>query len=157
MADRIHHTIRCINKHFTFKEWGKWCEEKHKKGFLTDYIVYEFNGYKFNDCDVCLNPSIITIYGEVVIKYAQCNDSKWCSGFNTISGGSPCSWSALFATKDEAIDDAFEDCKKNIESSVKWYEVVGKDYATNLREGRAALQAIEQKIAERKFKQLTLF
>ena len=67
MADRIHHTIRCINKHFTFKEWGKWCEEKHKKGFLTDYIVYEFNGYKFNDYDVCLNPSIITIYGEVAL------------------------------------------------------------------------------------------
>lgn len=157
MEDRIYHTIQCINKQFTFKEWCEWCNDKHSKGFLTNYIVYEFNGYEFNDCDVCLNPSTITIYGEVAIKYAQCNENEWCSGFNTISGCSPCSWSSRFATKEEAIDNAFKVLQKWIEGSVKWYEAMGKDYASALRESRSALNAIKQEYGKRKFRQLTLF
>lgn len=48
---KIFHTCHCLNRSFSFKEWGEYC-----KGHHSSEIVFQFRDFGFNICDVCLTP-----------------------------------------------------------------------------------------------------
>ena len=90
-----------------------------------DKIVYVEQNYRFNDCDVCLNPSESTLRvtnGFMTVTTAIAK-GKWINGHDhTIGRGdnanmyfSPCSYSKRlpkFNTQNEAIIDGFNYFKK---------------------------------------------
>lgn len=67
--------------------------------------------FKFNECQVCINPEIaysyepkgVLAWAKVEIKVCQF-DGKWDFGYWYLSGCGPCtSYSCLYDTKEEAI------------------------------------------------------
>lgn len=103
MTDKadIFHTIRCCNRKFTSKEWNDYCAETYKESGKR--IVTSIGKYDFNDCDICLNPTVISLvahggaYGYcVTLKWCDCGNGRWSYGLDyscgTGGGGFGCSW-----------------------------------------------------------------
>ena len=100
----IFHTIRCIGKEFTNEEWSEYCSESHKDP--SKRIITSIGKYDFNDFDICLNPSVLTIatktgaYGYyVTLEWCDCGNGLWSYGLSynagTGGGGFGCSWADL--------------------------------------------------------------
>ena len=140
----IHHTIKSIGKTFTFEEWIKWNNENRSNGWHTR-VVYECNGYKFNDCDVCINPDTIDVYEHTSVQVAEMAEGKWVEGVSCLWYSSPCSWGKThYRSKDEA-------------SRVATHTRDNSNYTSDKRWAQGVLEATRQVIGKRKFKQLTLF
>ena len=100
IMERIHHTIRSTGQTFTFEQW---CEHlaKEERGEISR-IATEYNGFHFNDFDICLNPKTTTIavqrakFYSAIIKLAECRGGRWNFGIDiscgTGGGGYGCSW-----------------------------------------------------------------
>lgn len=152
----IHHTIKSIGKSFTFREWIKWNEENRANGGHTR-VVYECNGYEFNDCDVCLNPDTIKVYEHTTIMVAEMEKGKWVEGVYCLHYTSPCCWSELnYSSRDKAIEAALQRIIDHYESDIKWF-ADNSNYTSDKRWAQGAIEAVRQELGKRKFKQLTLF
>lgn len=77
----------------TNEEWGEYC--KRSRDDDAARIRTTFGKYTFNDCDVCLNPDVLTIgvsnksYVYARIKWCECGNGIWSYGidYSTGSGG----------------------------------------------------------------------
>ena len=101
MSSEIFHTIRACNRQFTGDEWRDYCHQTTNDD--SKRIYNTFGKYRFNDCDICINPEIEVIsikegaWGYYVrIKYAECGNGLWSYGidYNTGTRGGGCgvSW-----------------------------------------------------------------
>lgn len=157
MSEKIHHTIKSIGKSFTFEEWCEWNKNKRAQGVFGTMVVHKFKEYEWNDCDVCITPSLIVIDDWTNVRVGSPAEGEWYYGFTSISASSPCSiWGKPFATKEEAEDAGLQKLVEHIESKIEWYSG-SEDYRANERRARACLELVKQVIGKRKFKQLTLF
>ena len=156
MSDKIHHTIKSIGKSFTFEEWIKWNNENRANGWHTR-VVYECNGYKFNDCDVCINPDTIDVYEHTKVQVAEMAQGEWVEGVSCLWYSSSCSWSKThYRSKDEAIDAGLQRILEHYDSHIKWF-ADNSNYTSDKRWAQGVLEAVKQELGKRKFKQLTLF
>lgn len=98
---RIKHTIRCIGKSFTSDEWSQYCNESRIDP--AKRIVTTIGKYIFNDCDVCLNPTVMSLvisHGsnayECMLEWCDCGNGIWSCGLRcTVGNGGlygGCSW-----------------------------------------------------------------
>lgn len=98
---RIFHTIKCCGKEFTSDEWHEYCRETRIDS--SKRIITTIGKYDFNDFDICLNPSTLSLivsHGatgyEVMLKWCDCGNGLWTYGLNyscgSGGGGFGCSW-----------------------------------------------------------------
>lgn len=101
MSSEIFHTIRACNRQFTEDEWSDYCQLVRNDD--SKRISNTFGKYRFNDCDICINPEIEVIsikegaWGYYVrIKYAECGNGLYAYGIvystGTGGGGFDVSW-----------------------------------------------------------------
>lgn len=153
---RIHHTIRSIKRDFTPEEWTVWCNDKRKAGKFT-VVVYEYDGYQFNDCDVCVNPTTVEVCQGVSVEVAQSREGKWSVGYTHLHGGSPCMYgSREQASQDEAILHGLQLLRELLQRDIDWYGN-NDGYGNEKKRCVEALNATEAEIRNRMFTQLTLF
>lgn len=104
MKQKPFHVIRSAGVEFTDEEWGAYCQAIRREE--RDPIITTFGKYKFNDCDICINPDRETIaatggaYGySVELKLAYCGNCLWSFGLSynlgTCGGGFGVSWADL--------------------------------------------------------------
>ena len=94
MSNEVFHECRAAGVTFTQDEWSEYlrrCREDE-----SQRIVTQIGRYDFNDCDVCLNPEVLTIasktgsYGySVTLKWAECRNGIWSYAvdYNCGTGG----------------------------------------------------------------------
>lgn len=93
MANEIVHVIRSAGRSFTQEEWGEYC--RASRDDYSKRLVTTFGKFDFNDCDVCLNPNVLTlaISGKwkyyVTLKWADCGNGfwSWACDYATDTGG----------------------------------------------------------------------
>lgn len=83
----IFHECRSAGRTFTSEEWGEYCRESHNND--AKRLRTQIGKYLFNDCDICLNPEVMSLvvdgksYGVyVVIKWADCGNGFWASAID---------------------------------------------------------------------------
>ena len=118
---KIFHTCNAIGRQFTREEWFDY-SDKH-----TDLYepVMQHGPYKWNICDVCLNPDIaldisVTKNASLTVKVAQLPNGRWNYGYNIQlhNGGGGCGVlflkddNAGFPTKEECIIHCIEMAEK---------------------------------------------
>ena len=122
MANEIIHTIRHLKKTFTSDEWAEYCAQCRENPSAR--IVTSIGKYKFNDCDVCLNPDTDAVkikggaYGySAEIKFAHCGNGVWAFGYDINTGTAGSSSGVSWADKSDLSkwNKGFEserECKK---------------------------------------------
>lgn len=145
MEKLVYHNY-ALNRDYTQEEWWQLCREVD---ILHD-TAFEHNGFRFNYCDVCLNPNkpIRNDKFEMYISTADTGDG-WVYGFQLYlgngGGSGPCViTSNRFSTEDEAICEAL----KRLE-----YMAIH----SNGERAKAALRYIHELQFEREHPQLSLF
>ena len=118
---KIFHTCNAIGRQFTREEWFAY-SDKH-----TDLYepVMQHGPYKWNICDVCLNPDIaldisVTKNASLTVKVAQLPNGRWNYGYDIQlhNGGDGCGVlflkddNAGFPTKEECIFHCIEMAEK---------------------------------------------
>lgn len=83
----IHHTCRCTEQQFTFKEWCAWIESHEKAGQnSSEFVALSHNGFDFNIHDVCLTPNrpvrLFNAHCIVEVKTAQSPNGRWDYGLD---------------------------------------------------------------------------
>lgn len=87
MAKEVFHTCRSAGRTFTEEEWREYLKQGWKDE--SKRIVTQIGRYDFNDCDICLNPSVMVLQiGErkfvsgyyVVIEWCECGNGLWSYG-----------------------------------------------------------------------------
>lgn len=143
----IYHTIRSTGQTFTFEQW---CDHLRKKDLgEIGYIVTEYNGFHFNDSDICINPKTMTIEVSrnnysVTLEVAECRGGRWSYGLNVNCGsggfGFGCAWvgenegyptenDAMIAAVDQAIvkcKHSYEYCYNNEKKVIRLIEMLEK-------------------------------
>lgn len=115
MSEKIYHRCRCLDRNFTFEEWGAYLRE-------TEYrndAVFTAGAFAFNINDVCLNPSSPISFEcargfHVAIETAQSPNGRWDAGYDIACHFTNSSRAAHFiddpeegfATEKEAVYDA---------------------------------------------------
>ncbi len=156
MNDKIHHTIKSIGKSFTLEEWTEWCK-KHSDVDCSKRIAFCYDGYEWNDYDVCITPTALDIDEHTRVTIGALKEDEWYYGFWALSFIKPCSiFGEAYKCKADAELAGLKHLAKSLEESVEWYSKCDdvKAYENALR---ASLKATMQQIRERTFKQLTLF
>ena len=101
MGKDIFHSIRSCGREFTSEEWGEYCRQSRDDDALR--IRTQIGKYLFNDCDVCLNPEVMSLvvdkksYGYyVMLKWCDCGNGVWTYGmdyaYGNGGGGGGCSY-----------------------------------------------------------------
>lgn len=93
MAKEIFHVCRSAGRSFTSEEWGEYCRASREDD--SKRLRTTFGKYDFNDCDICLNPTILTLAlaGKwmyyVTLKWADCGNGlwSWACDYSTGDGG----------------------------------------------------------------------
>ena len=116
------HTIRHLKRTFNREEWAEYCAQCRENPSAR--IVTSIGKYKFNDCDVCLNPDTDAVeikggaYGySAEIKFAHCGNGVWAFGYDINTGTAGSSSGVSWADKQNLSkwNKAFEserECKK---------------------------------------------
>lgn len=135
MAQKPFHVIRSAGIEFsTQKEWGEYLD-KVRSG-ETYRIITSFGKYDFNDCDICLNPEVMSlvidkIYYYATLKWCYCGNGLWSFGLDYSTGnggggfgcsfaditGNPDSWRNGYKTEEECIIAACNCAISRIENS----------------------------------------
>ena len=158
---KVHHRIKSIGREFTFEEWGRWCDEKRRNGTLNP-VVYEFDGFQFNDHDVCLNPIVVHVCESAWLRIARFAENKWCIGlsYNTHqrSYSSPCAFDGWLQapSKDSAILTGLHRLRDNLYEDIAWFGS-NDNYRADKRMAKQMLSQIEEEINKRQITQLSLF
>lgn len=81
MSKRIHHRCCCLDRNFTFEEWGEYLRENPSGG-----VVLTFGKFGFNINDVCLTPNtpvdIRNKFCALDIETAQSQNGRWDYGIH---------------------------------------------------------------------------
>lgn len=111
--NRIHHRCRCLDRNFTFEEWGEYLRANPSGG-----AVLTVGTFKFNITDICLTPNKpVKIEGRICkleISTAQSLNGRWDYGIDLALHTEGSSHGARFIdnpsegfpTEKEAIFDA---------------------------------------------------
>lgn len=86
MAKEIFHECRSAGRTFTRDEWADYCRESRFDDGKR--IRTQIGKYLFNDCDICLNPEVMTLQVKaknsfefyVMIEWADCGNGLWSYG-----------------------------------------------------------------------------
>ena len=93
MANEIFHECRSAGRSFTSEEWSEYCRASRMDDGKR--LVTRIGKHDFNDCDICLNPNVLTmaLQGKwmyyVTLKWADCGNGlwSWACDYNTGTGG----------------------------------------------------------------------
>lgn len=99
--NEIVHTIRSAKRTFTQDQWSEYCNSTRNNP--ENRIVTSFGKYDFNDFDICLNPTFMTLASKtgpfgylVTLKWCECGNGLWSIAldfnFGNGGGGSGCSY-----------------------------------------------------------------
>ena len=109
------HVTRSTGRRYTAEEWSKRCQETWPlRGQET---AFEFNGFRYNDCDVCTNPRIAFSwkdkgsYNSITISVSE-SPEGWSYGVKCMLGTSGYSHGSTFVKKGDedwypTVDDAY--------------------------------------------------
>lgn len=175
---KIHHRCICLDRNFTFEEWGEYLRENPSGGSVLTVGAFQFNIF-----DVCLTPNhpvrIERNVCELDIKTAQSVNGRWSYGIH-LGLHSECSshgaqfvddLSRGYPTEKEAIYDALLYSEERTKKKIKELEQRGNasDYYDDEESGRhpkasavlSSLRTFLKEIQRQKEyndpKQLTLF
>ena len=91
MSNEVFHECRVAGRTFTREQWGEYCRETRIDP--SKRIVTHIGKYDFNDCDMCLNPEVMTLavdrssYGYyVTLKWADCGNGLWAYAIDYCTG-----------------------------------------------------------------------
>ncbi len=108
MEQKPFHVIRSAGIEFsTKKEWWEYLDKVHSGE--TYRIITSFGKYDFNDCDICLNPEVMTFEIKkhcvfVTLEWCYCGNGLWSYGYNYSLGDSGgCSGCPYVDTHDDPI------------------------------------------------------
>lgn len=108
---KIFHTCNAIGRQFTREEWFDY-SDKH-----TDLYepVMQYGGYKWNICDVCLNPDIaldisVMKKASLTVKVAQLPNGRWNYGYNITLHNEGACYGVILPKDDNAGFPAKEEC-----------------------------------------------
>lgn len=134
MGKQIHHRCRCTGEVFTDTQWYHWL-----KNHDSQESVFEYNGFRYNINDVCLNPKKPVEwhnkYCRIIITVSQSPNGMWDYGYDyTFHQDSGCG-GAMFVDKDYegyrsqkfAITSCLKFLKKNLGNILKYKKAVGDD------------------------------
>ena len=80
-TERIHHRCRCLDRNFTFEEWGEYLRENPSDGSVLTVGAFQFNIF-----DVCLTPNSLVRIGSRICKLsietAQYVNGRWSYGIH---------------------------------------------------------------------------
>lgn len=145
--EKYHHYCFALNRGFSPNEWVAFLKEHS-----TNDVVKEYKGFKYNICDICLNPSIKRfIIPNMICCEIQTAESEggWSYGYNfAYSQGS-----ALGGAKYKIANakGVFSSEKKAIESALRQ----AISYCEYHNIGHSAINEIRRHIADTR--QLNLF
>ena len=74
----IVHEIRSAGVTFTQEQWSDYCHRCRQDE--ANRIVTRIGKYDFNDCDVCLNPEVMSLVVEGRNNWGYRVTLKWCEG-----------------------------------------------------------------------------
>ena len=93
MVNEVFHECRSAGRSFTSEEWSEYCRASREDD--SKRLRTTFGKYDFNDCDICLNPTILklALAGKwmyyVTLKWADCGNGfwSWACDYGTGDGG----------------------------------------------------------------------
>ena len=98
---RIFHECRSAGRTFMDEQWSDYCTQSRHDD--SKRLTTQIGKYLFNDCDICLNPDVMSLVVEgksygyyVTIKWCDCGNGFWSSaidyGYGDGGGGSGVSY-----------------------------------------------------------------
>lgn len=135
---KIFHTCNAIGRQFTREEWFDY-SDKH-----TDLYepVMQSGPYKWNICDVCLNPDIaleisVTKNAGLTISVAQLPNGRWEYGYDITLHNEGACHGVIFSKDDNAGFPTKEECifhciEKAEERTLRKIQEIKKRGDTNL-------------------------
>ena len=164
---KIWHRIASCNRSFTRDEWNKYLQESNQNP--DKRIVTTIGKYKWNDCDICLNPEewMISVksgsYGYyVIITWADCGNGVWAFGlkYNTGTGGGCFGVSYATGKEKQIWNRGFESelsCKKYALRYAMTRLHPYNDNGVMINRLKDAIQAELNKLSRPQYVQLSLF
>lgn len=108
---KIFHECRSARRTFTEEQWADYCTQSWNDDSKS--IRTQIGKYTFNDCDICLNPEIMSLvvdgksYGYyVTIKWCDCGNGIWSSALDYGYGDGGGGYGVSFA--DRLVGDKYD-------------------------------------------------
>ena len=106
---QVFHEVRSAGLLFTQEEWWDYLDACRKGD--ENRLVTQKGKYDFNDCDVCINPDVMSLVVKgggcgysVTLKWCECGNGLWSYGidYQTGTGGGGFSPSYCDGTKEDS-------------------------------------------------------
>ena len=87
----IFHECRSAGRTFTDEQLAEYCRQSRLDD--SKLIRTQIGKYTFNDCDICMNPEVMSLVVEgksysyyVIIKWCDCGNGFWSSAIDYAYG-----------------------------------------------------------------------